>query len=89
MSVVDMKRLSRGLAVGLCSLLVVTPARASDKAAGLAKCAGSPPAGVPQLASYNDIQVPARYWIDVSWRDRKWQPRTTCRCRTTMRRGWS
>jgi len=48
-------------------------ARASDKAAGLAKC-GQPPAGVPQLASYNDVRVPPRYWIDVSWRDGEWHP---------------
>ena len=67
-------RLSLGLAAGLCSLLVVAPAHASDKAGGLAKCAASPPAGVPQLASYNDVQVPARYWIDVTWQEREWQP---------------
>jgi hypothetical protein len=68
-----MTRLSRALAAGLCSLLVVAPARASDKRGPLAKCAGSPPAGVTELASYNDVQVPARYWIDVSWRDGEWQ----------------
>ena len=69
-----MTRRSLALAAGLCSLLVVAPARASDKVARLAKCAGSPPAGVPQLASYNDVQVPGRYWIDVIWQDREWQP---------------
>lgn len=69
-----MTRLSLGLAAGLCSLLVVASVRASDRAAGLAKCARSLPAGVPQLASYDDIQVPARYWIDVTWQGREWQP---------------
>ena len=65
--------LSLGLAAGLCSLLVVCSARASDKPAGLAKC-GPPPADVPQLKSYVDVQVPARYWLEVVWRDGEWQP---------------
>jgi hypothetical protein len=62
------------LTAGLCSPLVVGRARASDKAAGLAKCGGSAPANVPQLTSYIDVRVPARYWIEVTWRDGEWQP---------------
>ena len=50
---------------------------------------GAPPAGVAQLASYDDVEVPARYWIDVTWQDGEWRPRTTCRCRTTTPPAWS
>ena len=54
-------------------MFVVAPARASTKPTGLAKC-GAPPAGVPQLVSYNDVKVPARYWVDVAWHDGEWRP---------------
>jgi hypothetical protein len=29
---------------------------------------------VPRLASYNDVQVPGRYWVDVTWQDGEWRP---------------
>jgi hypothetical protein len=33
-----------------------------------------PPAGVPQLASYVDVKVPAKYWVDMTWQDGEWRP---------------
>ncbi len=38
-----------------------------------ASCA-EPPAGVPQLASYVDVKVPAKYWVDMIWQDGEWRP---------------
>ena len=35
---------------------------------------GAPPAGVAQLASYDEVKVPARYWVDVTWQDGEWRP---------------
>ena len=35
---------------------------------------GAPPAGVAQLASYTDVDVPARYWVEVTWQDGEWRP---------------
>jgi hypothetical protein len=29
---------------------------------------------VPQLTSYNEVKVPARYWVDVTWQDGEWHP---------------
>jgi hypothetical protein len=52
---------------------MAAPTSASGKQVGLAKC-GEPPAGVPQLASYNDVKVPARYWVDVAWQEGEWRP---------------
>ena len=42
-------------------------------ATGLPKCADPPP-GVPQLASYVDVKVPAKYWVDMAWQDGEWRP---------------
>ena len=61
------------ITAGLCSLLVVGPARASGKPARLATC-GGPPAGVAQLTSYDDVEVPSRYWVEMTWRDGEWWP---------------
>ena len=38
-----------------------------------ALCA-EPPAGVSQLASYVDVKVPAKYWVDMIWQDGEWRP---------------
>jgi hypothetical protein len=29
---------------------------------------------VPQLASFIEVQVPARYWVDVRWQGAQWHP---------------
>jgi hypothetical protein len=46
---------------------------ADSMAAPLALCA-EPPAGVAQLASYVDVKVPAKYWVDMAWQDGEWRP---------------
>ena len=51
---------------GACVLL-------SPLAAPLAVCV-EPPAGVSQLASYVDLKVPAKYWVDMIWQDGEWRP---------------
>ena len=70
----DSMRTSFVVAAGLSCLLVVVAAHASDKTVGLAKCGGTPPANVQRLASFIDIQVPSRYWVDVTWRGGQWHP---------------
>ena len=72
-TIADSRWLPLCITAGLCGLLVVAPARASGKPASLATC-GAPPAGVAQLASYVDVAVPARYWVDMTWQDREWRP---------------
>jgi len=57
------------LVAGLCWALVAITAHAS----GLPSCA-EPPAGVPRLASYVDVKVPAKYWVDMTWQDGEWRP---------------
>jgi hypothetical protein len=57
------------LTASLCSALVSLTAQAS----GLPTCA-DPPAGVAQLASYVDVKVPAKYWVDMTWQDGEWRP---------------
>ena len=51
---------------------MASPAQASGKAR-LPAC-GDPPAGVPQLASYVDVKLPATYWVDMTWQDGEWRP---------------
>ncbi len=51
---------------------MASPAQASGKAP-LPAC-GDPSAGVPQLASYVDVKVPAKYWVDMTWQDSEWRP---------------
>ena len=29
---------------------------------------------MPQLASYVDVKVPAKYWVDMTWQDGEWRP---------------
>ena len=62
--------------------------RTSIGKARLPAC-GEPPAGVSQLASYVDVKVPAKYWVDMIWQDGEWRPAGTSRCRTTTRRASS
>jgi hypothetical protein len=68
-----MKWLHLCVAAGLSSLFVVAPALGTEKPAPLEKC-GAPPAGVSRLASYVGVEVPARYWVDLSWQDGEWRP---------------
>jgi hypothetical protein len=61
------------MTAGLWSTLVVSPAHGSGKALPLPTCYERP-AGVPQLASYVDVKVPAKYWVDMTWQDGEWRP---------------
>ena len=29
---------------------------------------------MPQLTSYVDVKVPAKYWVDMTWQDGEWRP---------------
>jgi hypothetical protein len=60
------------MTAGLCSAIVFTPMQTLG--AGKLSGCGEPPAGVPQLASYVGVKVPAKYWVDMTWQDGGWRP---------------
>ena len=54
----------------LCSRYAVrsgTPAASGKSRTGLR-------GRMPQLGSYVDVKVPAKYWVDMTWQDGEWRP---------------
>ncbi len=51
----------------------MTPTGPTAPTQALRTC-GDPPADLVRLASYWDVKIPARYWIDVTFDGTEWTP---------------
>lgn len=56
-----------------CAKHGMTPTGQTDPTQALRKC-GEPPADLARLASYWNVKIPARYWIDLAFDGTEWTP---------------